>query len=80
MLENFDKWCFEEGRKAGDHGLIETEYGWHLMYYDGDNANIYKTAAERYAEAKYSAWEENLFKQFSLAEYRDKITFRHAEK
>ena len=80
MVENFDKWCFEEGRKVGDHGLIETEYGWHLMYYDGDNANIYKTAAERYAEAKYSAWEEDLFKQYSLAEYRDKITFRHAEK
>ena len=80
MVENFDKWCFEEGRKAGDHGLIETEYGWHLMYYDGDNANIYKTAAERYAEAKYSTWEEDLFKQYSLAEYRDKITFRHAEK
>ena len=80
MVENFDKWCFEEGRKAGDHGLIETEYGWHLMYYDGDNANIYKTAAERYAEAKYSAWEEDLFKQYSLVEHRDKITFRHAEK
>ena len=80
MVENFDKWCFEEGRKAGDYGLIESEYGWHLMYFDGENANVYKPAADRYAEAKYAAWEENLFKQFSLAEYRDKITFRHAEK
>ena len=80
MVENFDKWCFEEGRKAGDYGLIESELGWHLMYFDGENANVYKPAAERYAEAKYAAWEENLFKQFSLAEYRDKITFRHAEK
>ena len=80
MVENFDKWCFEEGRKAGDYGLIESEYGWHLMYFDGENASVYKSAADRYAEAKYAAWEENLFKQFSLAEYRDKITFRHAEK
>ncbi len=80
MVENFDKWCFAEGRKAGDHGLIESEYGWHLMYFDGLNENVYMTAAESYAKEKYSAWEEVLFKNFSLTEYRDKITFRHAEK
>ena len=79
MVENFDKWCFEEGRKAGDHGLIETEYGWHLMYFDGLNEKVYQTAAERYAKAKYAAWEDALFEKVSLVEHREKITFRHAE-
>lgn len=35
MVENFDAWLFEEGRKAGDYGLVRTEFGYHLMYYVG---------------------------------------------
>lgn len=79
MVENFDKWCFAADRKAGDHGLVETEYGWHLMYFDGFNEQIFMTAAQSYAEEKYGAWEEDLFKQFALTDFRDKITFRHAK-
>lgn len=29
---NFLNWCFEDGRKVGDYGIIETEYGAHIMY------------------------------------------------
>lgn len=25
-------WYMEEGRQAGDYGLIKTDYGYHLMY------------------------------------------------
>lgn len=35
MVENFDAWLFAEGRKAGDYGLVKTEFGYHLMYYVG---------------------------------------------
>ena len=37
MVTNFDAWCFEEGRKAGDSGIIESEYGYHVMYFDSEN-------------------------------------------
>lgn len=33
MTDEFDAWCFEEGRTAGDYGLIKTEYGYHIMYF-----------------------------------------------
>lgn len=79
MVENFDKWCFTAGRKAGDHGLVETKYGWHLMYFDGYNEKVYMTAAQSYADEQYSTWEEALFKNFALTDLRDKITFRHAK-
>ena len=39
MVEEFDKWCFDENRKKGDTDLVETEYGMHIMYFvsaDGD--------------------------------------------
>lgn len=35
MVTNFDAWIFEEGRKAGDTGLVRTEFGYHIMYYCG---------------------------------------------
>jgi len=35
-VENFLNWCLDEARKAGDVEIIETEYGYHIMYYSGD--------------------------------------------
>ena len=46
MVENFDAWLFEEGRKAGDYGLVRTEYGYHLMYYVGGDEAWYLYARE----------------------------------
>ena len=42
MVANFDAWCFEDGRKAGDTGLVESEFGWHIMYYEGDSETTYR--------------------------------------
>ena len=36
LVENFLNWCFDD-RKAGDVDVIETEYGFHVMYYSGDD-------------------------------------------
>ena len=36
MVEAFDAWCFDEARVAGDTGIVETEYGIHIMYYVAD--------------------------------------------
>ena len=33
MVETFDAWCFDESRKPGDTGVVDTEYGCHLMYF-----------------------------------------------
>ena len=32
-VDAFDKWCFDENRKPGDTEVIETEYGYHVMYF-----------------------------------------------
>ncbi len=36
-VEAFENWCFNDSRKAGDSGIIETEYGYHIMYFVSDN-------------------------------------------
>lgn len=33
MVETFENWCFDESRKPGDTGLVETTYGVHIMYF-----------------------------------------------
>ena len=35
MVEPFENWCFDEGRILGDTGLVQTVYGWHVMYFAG---------------------------------------------
>ena len=31
-VKEFDEWCFAEGRKAGDYGIVKTDNGYHVMY------------------------------------------------
>ena len=42
MVTNFNNWCFDENRKAGDTGIVETEYGYHVMFYVGDSDITYR--------------------------------------
>ena len=38
MVDSVNNWLFDESRKTGDTDLVETEYGWHVMYFVGENA------------------------------------------
>ena len=33
MVKNFEDWCFDSSRSVGDTGIIETEYGYYVMYF-----------------------------------------------
>lgn len=33
MTTEFNDWCFADMRNPGDHGLIKTEFGYHVMYF-----------------------------------------------
>ncbi len=36
MVKEFEDWCFDETRQHGDHGMVKTQYGYHIMFYVGD--------------------------------------------
>ncbi len=42
MVKEFEAWCMEEGRKYGDHGIVKTECGYHIMFF----VNAYENAWE----------------------------------
>ncbi len=35
----FEEWSFDDARKAGDYDIVETEYGYHIMYFSSDNTD-----------------------------------------
>lgn len=37
MVNSFSAWCFEDGRKAGDTGIVKSDNGYHIMYFVGAN-------------------------------------------
>ena len=42
MVTEFNDWIFSSKRKAGDTDLVETDYGWHIMYFVGDGLTAWK--------------------------------------
>lgn len=40
-VTNFKNWALED-HKAGDTGIVESEYGYHVMYYAGDSDYTYR--------------------------------------
>lgn len=57
MVEQFNDWLFEEDHKPGDYGIIETTYGYHLMYMVGDNVDYRTHMIESdYATSTFNDW------------------------
>ena len=33
MVTEFEDWCFDDARQSGDTGIVQTTYGYHVMYF-----------------------------------------------
>lgn len=42
MVTEFNDWCFDSSRKAGDTDIVETSYGYHIMYFVGAVGQTYR--------------------------------------
>lgn len=62
MIKEFNDWCYAEGRKAGDTGIVESTYGQHIMYFVGYGSNEYwkDACSDAMAEKAYTEWETAL--------------------
>ncbi len=68
MVTNFNDWCFDESRQVGDTGIVETEYGYHLMYFSGHSDTVYSDGNAEAAQTAYTQWLDDLF---AAREYSD---------
>jgi parvulin-like peptidyl-prolyl isomerase len=56
MLAEFNDWCFDPSRQPGDTGIVETDYGYHLLYFVGYGDTSYwrSVTADAMLTAAYS--------------------------
>ncbi len=67
-VPTFRSWAIDETRKAGDTGVIESEYGYHVMYYVGDGELTYRDymIQEDLRAADTEEWYEGLLKDVTI--------------
>ena len=75
MVENFENLCYDENRKARDGEIIETDYGYHIMYFVGDAdinfVDYLLTETMRSEDTK--AWYDALVEKMNLVALTDKF-------
>ena len=70
MVDPFDEWCFDDARKAGDTGIVKTDYGYHVMYYvsKGEAVFWFEAAKSDLQTERENALEESIRAQYPLTE------------
>lgn len=68
MVTAFNDWCFDESRQAGDVDLVQTDYGYHVMYYVGDSETTYRDymITSDLRETDYSTWETEMLESVTV--------------
>ncbi|MBR5515152.1 MAG: peptidylprolyl isomerase [Clostridia bacterium] len=65
MVDTFDAWIFDESREVGDTGIVETQYGYHVMYFSGEGVPAWKAdAISSIVEDKITAFAEELVEKY----------------
>lgn len=61
-VTEFLDWSLDEKRKEGDCEIIETQFGYHIMYYVGDDELTYRDSliTNEMKDADYTKWYEDI--------------------
>lgn len=66
MVAEFNDWCFDSARKSGDTGVVDTQFGSHVMYFVGTDLPCWQAQVVADLKAKDAdAWEKDLAKDVS---------------
>jgi len=70
MVDTFNDWCFDENRQVGDTGIVETTYGYHIMYFSGLAEDTYLDLAvdSTLRGAEYTEWYTGMQSQYPIDE------------
>ena len=70
MVETFNDWCFNPIRKPGDTGIVESEHGYHIMYYVGTTDTTYRLYLAQMAKLNedFTAWKDTATEGYTVSE------------
>lgn len=80
MVTSFNDWIFDAARKPGDTDIVESEYGYHIMYFVGDNAEQWYVNIENTLRSnKMQEYITNLTADIEVVDKRGDIDYLHAK-
>ena len=80
-VESFTNWAVDESRKPGDTGIVQTEYGFHIMYYVKANDDAwYATVKNAIFTDKYIEVVDDVMIEIMDGMKFDSTIFNWAEK
>ena len=57
MVDAFNDWCFDASRQPGDTGIVETTYGYHVMYFVGQDLPYWQAqVTSALKDQDYAEW------------------------
>ncbi|MBQ9347166.1 MAG: peptidylprolyl isomerase, partial [Oscillibacter sp.] len=76
MVQTFNDWCFDPARQSGDTGIVETEYGFHIMYYVGDDVPRWQAQVEADVKANdFEEWTKSLYADADITRHDFGMSF-----
>ena len=63
MVKEFEDWCFDESRKYGDHGLVKTQFGYHIMFFVGSEEGWVRLCRDGVQNQKADALIQDILKE-----------------
>ena len=80
MVATFNDWCFDESRQPGDTGIVETKFGYHIMFFSARSEEIWLTdTREAYLSDKEVEILENALELYELKVSYGKIALAHVD-
>lgn len=56
MVDAFETWCYDEARQPGDKEVVQSEYGYHVMYFVDTQKDWMEDALYYLSTEKYNAY------------------------
>ena len=71
MVDTFNDWCYDPARQPGDTGIVETTYGYHVMYFVSSDGENYRDSLVEDAlrSDDYDAWYESVSAAYPVTEH-----------
>ena len=66
MVKPFEDWCFDNSRVAGDYGLVQSDFGYHVMYYVDSRPMWHSVAKKDLTVEKGNEFLESVVAEYPL--------------
>lgn len=69
MVQGFNDWCFATERKAGDCEIVESTYGYHIIYFVGQDLPYWQVrVTNALRNTDYNNWLTSLQQEYTVTE------------